>query len=376
MTRTKTRAPTLATALVLAASPLAAAEYTLPIVQSLTGPAAFVGVPFTEGMKMALDEANESGGFGEGVTINYEVEDDGLDRAQTIASVRRHAADPNVVMFAGPTSGYVGIVAGTVANELQLPLMTVTNAEEARETGPYTFMTAQTGPQVIPRVADYAVEKVGVETCQIVGVTDNEAYVTQAADFIENVTAAGVASLDKIGLKGDETDFSAIALRVINEGADCLFVSAPAAMSANIVTQLKQNGLSPDTQIFGMSAFASPELVRIGGAAVEGVIFIGDWVPGGSNELGKEFVAKFTEMTGNEPTNWEAMGYSAGLVIADVFSRAGPDITRESIQQAFMETKDVPVVVGDGTFSYDEERYPVFGINVMTIKDGEFVLAE
>ena len=358
---------------VLAPFAAQAETYKVAILQALTGPAGFLGAPFAEGIQMAFDHANETGGFGEGTTIEYSVADDASDKSQVITLMRRYANDPKILIVAGPTSGVVAGVAGTVANEAKLPMMTVTNTVEARETGPYSFITAQPGPQVVPTLAKYAAEKAGVKKCQSISVTDNESYVTQTRIFLDLLKKAGAETGDEIGLKGNETDYSAAAVRLASSDADCLFVSAPAAMAANIVIQLKQAGLNPDTKIFGITSLASPDLIRIGGGAVEGVTFIADWVPGGTNEVGEEFARSYEKKYGREPSNWGAMGYSAGLVIADAIRRSSPEPTREKVRDAMNTTDALMVAVGQGGFSYDADRFPHFGINVVTVKDGKFV---
>ncbi|WP_323039107.1 ABC transporter substrate-binding protein [Gemmobacter sp.] len=365
------------TALATLAPVAAQAEtYKVPILQALTGGAAFIGAPFAEGLKMAFDKANASGGFGEGVKIDYTVEDDASDKSQVITLMRRYANDPAVLIVAGPTSGAVSGVAGTVANEVKVPMMTVSNTVEARESGPYSFITAQPGPMVVPVVAKYAAEKVGVKKCQTIGITDNESYVTQAKVFVDTLAKSGVAIAVQIGLKGNETDFSAAAVRLASGDADCVFVAAPASMAANIIVQLKQAGLDPEAKIFGMTSMASPDLIRIGGGAVEGVTFIADWVPGGTNDVGAQFAKDFAAKHGRDPANWDAMGYSAGLVIADAIRRAGPNPTRDKVREAMNSTSALMVAVGQGGFSYDAERFPHFGINVVTVKDGKMVAAE
>lgn len=54
---------------------------------------------------------------------------------------------------------------------------------------------------------------------------------------------------------------------------------------------------------------------------------------------------------------------------------AGAKPTRESVRVALAKTKDVRVVVGQGRYSVDEQRVPNSGMNVLTVKNGQFVLA-
>ena len=358
----------------LLAGTVHAAELKIAIVQSLTGPAAFIGAPAAEGLKMAFDEANEKKLLGDN-TITYSTEDDASDKAQVITLINRHASDPATVFFAGPTSGAVSGVAAKAANDAGIPMMTVSNVVEVREAGPWSFITTQPGPVGVPRIAEYAAKTVGVKTCQTVGITDNESYVTQARIFTDTLAKNNVEVMEGVGLKSTETDFSAVSVRVVDGGADCVFVAAPASMAANIIIQLKQAGLDPETKVFGMTSMASPDLIRIGGEAVEGVMFLADWVPGGSSPEGKSFAEAFKARTGRDAGNWDAIGYSSGMVIVAAIKAAGDNPTREAVRDALTASKDVPVVVGDGKFSLDKDKVPHFGINVLTVKDGAFVAA-
>lgn len=371
----KTKLAAAFAALALLPAPALAQDYTIAVVQSLTGPAAFIGAPVVEGIRMSFEEAAASGQLGD-LKLNLQVEDDAHDRAQVITLVNRFAADPNTLFFAGPTSGSVAGVAARVANDTKIPLMAVSNAIEVREAGPWSFITAQPGPVVVPRIGEFAAKERGSKVCQAVTLTDNEAYVTQARIFQDTVAANGVKLLEPIGVRGNESDFAALSVRVVDGGADCVYVGVPAAMAANVIIQLRQAGLDPETKIFGMSSFASPELIRIGGAAVEGVYFVADWVPGGNSPEARGFAERFQARTGREAGNWEAVGYATGQVIIAAVLAAGPNPTREAVRDALTATKDVPVVVGTGAFTYDQDRTPLYGVSVLTVKDGNFVAVE
>lgn len=61
-------------------------------------------------------------------------------------------------------------------------------------------------------------------------------------------------------------------------------------------------------------------------------------------------------------------------VVATAVKAAGPNPTRESIRDALSKTKDVPVVVGAGKYSYID-RIPNYGATFLMVKDGKFVAA-
>jgi len=354
------------------AAPSDAREYKILVLQALTGGAAPFGVSFADGITLAAEELNQKHFLGEGNSIQLVVADDATDRSQTMSLLSRYAADQEVLAVLGPTGGAVSVAGAALANQLEIPAIITTNSTEVLEQGPYSFINSLPAAVALPTLVDYVAESRKRKNCTIIGLRDIEAYVTLQKWFTDGITSKGVAvqSLEQLG--GTDSDFSSIATKVATQDQDCVFISAPPSQGANIVLQLKQAGLDPAVEIFGHMAFASPEFVQRGGAAVEGVAFIGDWVPGGFDELSEAFARNFEARFGHVPDNSNAMGYTAMTVLATALQKAGPDATRQTVMEQLTQTKDVPVVIGSGNYSYDEHRYPTTRINVLIVKDGVF----
>jgi branched-chain amino acid transport system substrate-binding protein len=258
---------------------------------------------------------------------------------------------------------------------MQIPLMTVTNTFAILENGPWSFIMTQPGTVTIPYLTDYATDVLKVERCAMIGLRDVDSYVFLQNLFQEIMTESGVTIVSNDTIAGSDSDFAALATRIASQDQDCVYISASAPQSANIIIQLRQAGLDPDIKIMGHSAFASPQFTERGGAAVEGVYLIGDWVPGGFNDYSREFAANFEAKAGFAPDNWAAVGYGGMQVMVEALRKAGPTPTREAVRDALAATRDVPVVVGEGFFSLDEERVPRVGMNVLVVQDGAFVAA-
>jgi branched-chain amino acid transport system substrate-binding protein len=365
----------VASAATAAGSAAHAETITVVVLQSLTGGAAFIGAPIRDGMVMAAEEINAQGLLGEGVTLNVIVEDDGTDRTQTLGLVSRYAANPDVLAVLGPTSGAVALAGASVANEASIPLITTTNSLEILENGPWSFILTQPASVTIPYLVNYAADVLGLERCAMIGLRDVEAYVALQRTFESEAEARGIRIVSRDLIAGTDSDFSALATRISGLDIDCLHISASGPQGANIIIQMRQAGLDPSIAILGHNAFASPQFVERGGAAVEGVYLIGDWVPGGFNDFSREFAANFEARMGFAPDNWAAVGYGGMKVMANAIKNAGPNPTRESIRDALNETRDVEVVVGSGIYSVDEERVPRVGMNVLMVDGGTFVQA-
>lgn len=351
------------------------AEYTVVVLQSLTGGAAFIGAPVKDGMVLAAEEINRKGEMGAGNTLKVIVADDANDRAQTLPLLTRYAADPNVMLIMGPTSGALAVAAANAANDLKLPLVTTTNSTDVLKAGQWSGILTQPAGVTIPYMANYAADKLKVKNCTVIGISDVEAYVTLQKTFETAIKAKGVTIGAVEAIKGTDSDFSAVATKVAGGNQDCVFISAAAPQSANIVIQLRQAGLDPKVKVMGHNALASPAFVKSGGKAVEDVYLIGDWVPGGADDFGKAFATAYKAKYNTDADNWAAVGYGGMRVAAAALKAAGPNPTREAVRAALSKVKDVKVVVGQGNYAVDAERVPRVGMNVLQVKNGNFVLA-
>ncbi len=355
--------------------PSHAEEYEVLILQSFTGALGFVGVPIRQGMLQAVDDVNAKHLLGPGNTLKAIVEDDGTDRAQALSLINRYAADPKILAILGPTTATVAIPGAQAANDAKITAMVTTNSPEIAKTGPYGFRMSQAADFVIGVIARYTVDKLHAKSCVLIGASDSSAYVEQTQAYQDYIVAHGVKVASRENIKLSDSDFSALATKVVGIGADCVYISATAPVAGNLIIQLRQAGLDPKTNVTGMGSMASPSLLKTGGKAVEGVYVIADWAPGGSSPAGHEFNEEFKKRYGTDADNYGAMGYSAMHTMAEALREAGPNPTRDKVRDALAHLKDVPTILGDGKLSYDPERSPHYGMNVLVVKNGEFSLA-
>ena len=372
--RSKFRQLALVTALVAATSSAMAADRKIMILQSLTGVASFVGVPAVNAMKLLVEELNAKKVFGADRLV-IEVADSASARAQAVAAVTRAAADPEILAIMGPTTAVEAIPAASIANDAKIPMMSFGIALGILKPGPWSFIANQPPQITMPQLGDYVLDKVKPKSCATIRYSDNEAYVDLERIFVEYTEPKGIKYIERTGVKQADSDFSAIATRIVATKPDCVILFTLAPSAANLVIQLKQAGLPASTRLIGQTGLSSSSLVSIGGAAVEGIVFNSDWVPGGSSAEGRAFAANYKKATGTDADSLAAGGYSHLMVLATAIKNASPNPTREKIRDALTHTKDVPVVVGSGRYSFKDDRIPVFGSNILQVKNGQFVAA-
>ena len=246
--------------LALASQIAGAADRKIVILQALTGGAAFVGVPASEGMRFAAEELNARNFLGADKIV-VEVVDSASARPQAMAAVTRYAADPSVLMILGPTTAPEAVPSAGVANDAKIVTKAMSNAVAVLNAGPWSFISAQPPSITMPQLGDYVVDKVKPGTCATIRFTDNEAYVDLERMFVEHTEKRGLKFVDRTGIKQADSDFSAIATRIVAAKPGCVMLFTLGPSAANLAIQLKQAGLPASTRLIGQTGLSSPQLV-------------------------------------------------------------------------------------------------------------------
>ena len=112
----------LSAGLGLAAPQAQAADHTIALIKGLTGVMAFVGVPETNAVRMAIDELNAKNYLGPNDKLALTVNDDGQDRGQMMSLVQRAAnLDKALVILGSASSPFTIALSPVINNELKVP---------------------------------------------------------------------------------------------------------------------------------------------------------------------------------------------------------------------------------------------------------------
>lgn len=362
-----------ALALAAAGAPARADTVRIAVVLGTTGAYAFVGVPLWNGMRMAQDELQATGGFGPH-KLEISFDDNRSDRAEAMTLVTRYARNPEVHMIVGPIATSEALATGPVANENQVVMFTTATSPAVLEIGPWLFKSTETADAYLAPVAAHIIDNLKPASCSIIGIRDNEGYVRQAQVFKALLEAGGIPVPVEESILTTDSDFTALSTKIVAANPPCLFVTAPSETAANVIIQLRQAGLDPNTIIAGDSGAGSQSFINAGGRAVEGTLFPASFVADASPEA-RAFADAYAARYGAPPDLWAATGHSMMRVIAHALASIPEgQVTRAAIRDAMAATRDVPVVLGGGRMSFDENRVPHVGGIVMKIKDGGWAM--
>lgn len=355
------------------ASTAMATEFLITSVTELTGKFASQGVPLTRGMQIAADEINASGYLGSD-TIKFVQLDNGSERDQSALMVNQAAADGTLAII-GTATGYNSLSVAPLANELKVPLMGMVYSPDLLASGPYSVKMTSSDDSHTVALARYATDVVKPKACLIVYANDNPGFVAQFKTFRKYAEENGVQFVGEEAIALADTDFSALATKIVSIGADCLHISTIAPQGANLIQQALSAGMDPATKIFSGGGFANETLMKVGGSAVEGVIVVSDYVPGGVNDEGKAFEAAYLAAFDAPAENWSAVGYAQMKLLAWGIKEAGPDVTRDTLLDAIRNVSEFNTILGaDGKVSI-VDRLPDYNPAIITVKDGKFVNA-
>lgn len=351
-----------------------AEQYVVAIGKGLTGLMSFVGVPETNGIRLAAEQLEARHFLGEGNHIELRVFDDAGDRNQLMTLVSKAATLDNALMFLGPASSGVASAVSPMVNELKMPMMAPAIATEPLKYGPW-YMKITTSPEgSIRPVGRYAVDKMRVKRPAIVFCRDNDGHITNARTFREIVTAAGLkVAADETVLTSD-TDFTAVATKIAAADPDSIFVAANDVQAANIVTQLKQAGVGQNVAIFGSSGLGT-NYIKSGGPLVDNTYVSTDYNSAGTSPMNLAFQKDYRERFGLAPDNWSAVGYSEMLITAQAIKNAQPAPTRAKVLEAIQAMRDVSVLLGAGTWSMGPDRIPLYEMQIVKVQNGTIVPA-
>lgn len=196
-------------------------------------------------------------------------------------------------------------------------------------------------------------------------------YCVGLADFFKKAfTRLGGKIVAETFCQSGDQDFSAQLSTIMAAKPDVLFVPNYYTEDALIARQAQELGLN--LPIFGSDGAQTPELIQIGGPAVEGMHFIGHFhLKGASTPLAREFIGQFRKKFPKEKdiTAFHALGADAYFVLLDAMERAKAT-DGEKVRQALAQTRKFQAV--SGVMDIGADGNAVKPAVILTVKNGEF----
>jgi branched-chain amino acid transport system substrate-binding protein len=338
----------------------------------LSGPMASYSGPFLrQGAEIARDRIQSEQLLGPGRTLKLLMEDNAGDRNQAISLMNRFASSDNALAAFGVYGSFLSLPVAPVANDLKIPLLAVATSPAIGQAGPWSFTLLENPNAQLVALGALAVDRLKVHSAALVYDRANDASVRIKDGLASFLTSHGVTVVSADGITAQDTNFAPLATKLANEKIDMLFIESVPSVMANILVQVRQGGLSPDVKILASGQASSPVFFDIAGKAAEGVFYTADYFPELQNDENKALVTAYQKQTSKQPDQNVAWGYGGLLLIARAIKDAGPGADRTKMRDALANLKDIVTPLGNGQFSFDENRMPTYPVLVIRVVDGK-----
>jgi branched-chain amino acid transport system substrate-binding protein len=335
----------------------------------LTGPNAQYGAQWKMGFDLALDEINAASGIN-GRKLAYVFEDSQSDPKQSVVIAQKFVADPRIVAELGDFSSTASMAASPIYQRAGLVQLGFTNSHpDFTKGGDYMWSNSISQSDNAPLLADYAINDLGLKRIAVFNLNTDWGRTTFDL-FAQQAKQKGAEIVANQAYLADEKDFVSALTTVKNATPDGVVLISYYNDAAQIAQQLRAQGLT--YPIVADAASYSPEFIKLGGTAVEGVYMSTQFFPADTRPEVQSFVKAFKAKYNQEPGLFSAIAYDAMKIIAAAIAKGGPD--RKAIHDALGQLKDVPsIIYGKLTFN-ENRRVSNPSQTKIIIKNGQFVV--
>jgi len=326
------------------------------------------GIAMLHGAQIAIDEVNASGGYRRKPFALIIHDDLALWGASSMAIVDMRYKDQAWAMLGSVDSASTHVELRATL-KLELPIIdTATNDPTVTQTlVPWLLHNFPDDRQQGYALADYIFLQRHLKRIGILQVNNRYGRVGKEI-FSATARRIGRQPVVEVWFGADTTDFSS-QLRTINaSNVDGLVIWGNAAEAGLILKQMRALGMQQP--VFGSSRICSPEVIKIAGAASEGLTVISAINPTRNDPTWMAFQQRFAKRFGVEPDAYAAYAYDGATMLMGAINQAG--LNRGRIMDALRgyEMKHYAGVSGSAFFDYTLNN--IAPVTFAQIRDGKF----
>ncbi len=312
----------------------------------MTGQVAAFGQMTWTGMQIAHNMKPEVLGR----PVKLVLVDNKSDNVETANAASRLVMKEKTVAILGPSTSSQVMAAAPVSEGNQVPLVSATATNPIVTQGKkYVFRVCFTDPFQGVVAARYAYDKLGARKAAILTDISQDYAVGLAAFFRKEFERLGGKVVVQAKCATGDQDFSAQLGTIKAAGPDLLYLPNYYTEDALVARQAQELGLK--APILSGDGADAPELIKIGGPAVEGLAFTAHFHrQSASSALGREFLTRYDQARASgqlkeELTGFHALGAESYLALVDAIARAG-STEGAKIRKALAGTKDFEGITG------------------------------
>lgn len=306
-----------------------------------------VGQYLSNGVKMAVDEINTSGGIN-GSKIELVTEDSANTNPAAVNAINKLIDSDNVIAIMGPDLSTQDFAVASIVNKAKLPFFVQGTNAKLLDGNPWFYRLRPSDGIAAKAAAKFAVEelkktKIGVSY-------DSDDFGVGGKDIIiAALKSLGATVVGVESYNSNDKDLTAQLMNLKNKGAEVIIDWGHPSQSATLMRQNKQ--LAVNLPIIGSPGMSMPATIQLAGEASTGTYAVVDGVPTQNEDPKvKAWVKKYKELYKADPDFHASAAYDGVYLLKMAIEKAG-STDAVAIQKAMLTIKDYPGIANNFTFT-------------------------
>jgi branched-chain amino acid transport system substrate-binding protein len=331
----------------------------------MTGAAAAMGQVTWQGIEVA--HRLQPAILGKNITLT--LVDTKSDRIEAANAVSRLIEKDHVAAIIGEVISGDTLAGVPIAERAEVPNITPTATSPlVTQNRRYTFRACFVDNFQGQAAARFARENLQAQKIAVIVDQAQDYCVGLANFFIQEFKRLGGQVVYLTYIQTGDQDFTAQISAMKSSAPDLVYAPNYYAESALLAKQMRELGVM--VPILTGDGAQVPDIINIGGAAVEGTYLTAHFHREGvTNPRARQFIQTYEESFQREIDAFAALGADCYFMLVDALDRArstaGP-----KIRQALAETKNFPGV--SGTISMGPDNNPIKDVVILKIQGGKF----
>lgn len=338
----------------------------------LSGNVSVYGIATNNGVQMAVDAANKSGGV-LGKQIQYICYDEKGDATEAVNAYNKLVQNDQVVALVGDVTSTPCLAVAQEAAKDNLPMISATaTTADVTKKGENIFRACFTDPYQGKVMAQYAAKKLNAKTAAILYNIADDYSLGVAEAFESEAKAAGISVVEKQGYQTNDVDFKSQLQSIKSKNPDVLFIPVYYQDVALISVQAKQLGIT--STLMGVDGWDGvlDKIDKSNVDAVDGAYFCSQYSSESTDANVQNFIKEYKEKYKAEPNMFAVLGYDAMNMMIQSIKTAGTTDSDKVIDAM----KGISFKGLTGNITFDAERNPVKSAVINTIQDGAYKFVE
>ena len=348
--------------------PVSGESIKVGVIMPTAGPYATMGIPFNEGVSLAVEKINAAGGVS-GRKLEAVFQDNQGDVQTTTALVRKMTADKAIIAILGLTPIVASQAAAVVGEQEGIVLLTSAPTRSLYKGKKYVF--TQAAPEDVIADAEVQFVKRQLGWKKVGALRDPTEYGQQTAAFFRDAAVKVGLEVLVDGYQFADADLTPQLLKLKTAGVGGIMIAGgQPKVPAIILKNLDAMGWK--VPVLVVAALSNPSFLDLAGPLAEGVYLESylAYQPEAQTPAERELFAAYkAKGLPNFPLMFHANGWDCVNLVAQALAKSGPD--RAKLRDALEQTKGFQGVAGTVNMSpSDHNGHSTDAVNFVRVEKG------